>query len=121
MNYGGKPLDGVSQVEALWSKVDGKYEVRDEILQYINPYSIAKEADPRGDWKDGVLKGTVSRIGSEMLHGLAHGARTHGPGNHDPRQMLHSSNSSNNKMEGVETSHRPFIQKRRKPGIPLLL
>ena len=72
MNYGGKPLDGVSQVEALWSKVDGKYEVRDEILQYINPYSIAKEADPRGDWKDGVLKGTVSRNGSKMLHGLAH-------------------------------------------------
>ena len=63
MDYGGKPLDGVSQVGVLWSKVDDKYEVRDEILQYINPYSIAKEADPRGDWKDGVLKGTVSRIG----------------------------------------------------------
>ena len=38
MDYGGKPLDGVSQVEALWSKIDEKYEVRDEILQYINPY-----------------------------------------------------------------------------------
>ena len=38
MDYGGKPLDGVSQVEALWSKIDDKYEVRDEILQYINPY-----------------------------------------------------------------------------------
>ena len=38
MDYGGKPLDGVSQVEALWSKIDDKYEVRNEILQYINPY-----------------------------------------------------------------------------------
>ena len=38
MDYGGKPLDGVSQVEALWSKIDEKYDVRDEILQYINPY-----------------------------------------------------------------------------------
>lgn len=57
--YGGKPLDGVSQVPALWSEIEQNYAIRNEILHSMDPLSVAKQMkDPRGNWKSdgGVLK-----------------------------------------------------------------
>lgn len=56
-DYGGKALDGVSQVPAIWSEIEENYAVRSEILHALDPLVVAKQMkDPRGNWKDGVLK-----------------------------------------------------------------
>ena len=64
-DYGGKPLDGVSQVPALWSEVTENYAIRNEILHSMDPLSVAKQMkDPRGNWKSdgGVLEGRAFKI-----------------------------------------------------------
>ena len=78
--FGGKPLDGVSQINTIWTKMDDRYQTKDEILHYMNPllYTVDSE-DPRGDWKndhDGPLKDrcfsvnvrAVIRVGKWKLH-----------------------------------------------------
>lgn len=78
--FGGKPLDGVSQLNPIWSKMEDRYQTKNEILHYMNPllYTVGSE-DPRGDWKNdhgGPLKNrcfsinvrAVIRVGKWKLH-----------------------------------------------------
>ena len=79
-DFGGKPLDGVSQLNPIWTKMENRYQTKNEILHYMNPllYTVGSE-DPRGDWKNdhgGPLKDrcfsinvrAVIRVGKWKLH-----------------------------------------------------
>ena len=79
-DFGGKPLDGVSQLNPIWTKMEDRYQTKNEILHYMNPllYTVGSE-DPRGDWKNdhgGPLKNrcfsinvrAVIRVGKWKLH-----------------------------------------------------
>ena len=60
LDYGGKPLDGISLASSIFgeNKKDSEYQSREEILHFMNPLAISDRTDAReSEWKNGPLKG----------------------------------------------------------------
>lgn len=59
LDYGGKPLDGISLASAIFDQSESEsYHPREEILHFMNPLGISDRTDPReSEWKNGPLKG----------------------------------------------------------------
>ena len=60
LNYGGKPLDGISLAPVILSEApeSNTYQPREEILHFMNPLATSDRTDSRvTEWENGPLKG----------------------------------------------------------------
>ena len=58
LNYGGKPLDGISFASKIFGESgNDSYQPREEILHFMNPHGISDRTDSReSEWQNGPLK-----------------------------------------------------------------
>lgn len=59
LNYGGKPLDGISLASAIFDQNENEaFQPREEILHFLNPLAISDRRDSReSEWQKGPLNG----------------------------------------------------------------
>ena len=59
LDYGGKPLDGISLASAIFDQSENEvFQPREEILHFMNPLSNSDRTDSRlSEWQKGPLNG----------------------------------------------------------------